>query len=79
MSLLLFFARMLLISLAAFIYTVVLHWLKLPELTEIVEKVRARFRYFLPPFKPISCVIARRASRPPLEVLLGYQRVYKMV
>lgn len=62
MSLLLFFARMmlatllvgnlfeqllavlLLIFLAAGLYTVVLHWLKLPELTEIVERVRARFR-----------------------------------
>lgn len=61
MSLLLFFARMmlsaflvgnlaqqllavlLLISLAAGLYTVVLHWLKLPELTEIVDKVRAKF------------------------------------
>jgi putative peptidoglycan lipid II flippase len=61
MSLLLFFARMMLagflvgnlaqqllavllmISLAAGLYTVVLHWLKLPELTEIVDKVRAKF------------------------------------
>ncbi len=61
MSLLLFFARMmlaaflvgnlaqqlltvlLLISLAAGLYTVVLHWLKLPELTEIVDKVREKF------------------------------------
>ncbi len=61
MSLLLFFARMmlagflvgnlaqqllavlLLIFLAAALYTGVLHWLKLSELTEIVDKVRARF------------------------------------
>jgi putative peptidoglycan lipid II flippase len=61
MSLLLFFARMmlagfltgpliqqllataLLIFLAAGLYTVVLHWLKLPELTEIVDKVRTKF------------------------------------
>ena len=61
MSLLLFFARMilagfligslvqqllatlLLIFLAACLYTVVLHWLKLSELTEIVDRVRAKF------------------------------------
>ena len=61
MSLLLFFARMilagfligslvqqilatlLLIGLAACLYTVVLHWLKLSELTEIVDRVRAKF------------------------------------
>ncbi|MDO8947355.1 MAG: murein biosynthesis integral membrane protein MurJ [Desulfocapsaceae bacterium] len=36
-------AVLLLISLAAGLYTVVLHWLKLPELTEIVDKVRAKF------------------------------------
>jgi len=29
--------------LAACLYTVVLHWLKLPELTEIVSKIRAKF------------------------------------
>ena len=62
MSLLLFFARMMmaglltgslvqqllavlfLICLAAGLYTVVLHWLKLSELTEIVDRVRVRFR-----------------------------------
>ncbi|MCX5870404.1 MAG: murein biosynthesis integral membrane protein MurJ [Deltaproteobacteria bacterium] len=61
MSLLLFFARMLLagfligslvqqllatlllIFLAACLYTVVLHWLKLSELTEIVDRIRAKF------------------------------------
>jgi len=62
MSLLLFFARMMLaglltgslvqqllavlflICLAAGLYTVILHWLKLSELTEIVDRVRVRFR-----------------------------------
>jgi len=62
MSLLLFFARMMLASLltgslvqqllavlfiiclAAGLYTVILHWLKLSELTEIVDRVRVRFR-----------------------------------
>jgi putative peptidoglycan lipid II flippase len=61
MSLLLFFARMMLaglllgslvqqllavsltICLAGCLYTVVLHWLKLSELTEIVDRVRAKF------------------------------------
>ena len=60
MSLLLFFARMmlagfltgpliqqllataLLILLATSLYAVVLHWLKLPELTEIVDKIRTK-------------------------------------
>jgi len=36
-------AVLLLIVLAACLYTVVLHWLKLPELTEIVAKIRAKF------------------------------------
>ncbi|MBU0663181.1 MAG: murein biosynthesis integral membrane protein MurJ [Proteobacteria bacterium] len=36
-------AVLLLIVLAAGLYTVVLHWLKLSELTEIVDKVRAKF------------------------------------
>ena len=36
-------AVLLLIVLAACLYTVVLHWLKLPELTEIVSKIRAKF------------------------------------
>jgi putative peptidoglycan lipid II flippase len=36
-------AVLLLIVLAAGLYTVVLHWLKLPELTEIVSKFRAKF------------------------------------
>ncbi len=61
MSILLFFARMLLASfltgsllqqllatallifLAASLYAVVLHWLKLPEFTEIVDKIRTKF------------------------------------
>jgi hypothetical protein len=60
MSILLFFARMLLagfltgsllqqllatallIFLAAALYAVVLHWLKLPEFTEIVDKIRTK-------------------------------------
>ena len=37
-------AVVLLIFLAACMYTVVLHWLKLSELTEIVDRVRAKFR-----------------------------------
>jgi putative peptidoglycan lipid II flippase len=37
-------AMVLLIFLAACMYTVVLHWLKLSELTEIVDKIRAKLR-----------------------------------
>jgi len=37
-------AVLFLICLAAGLYTVILHWLKLSELTEIVDRVRVRFR-----------------------------------
>jgi putative peptidoglycan lipid II flippase len=37
------FAVLLLIFLAACLYAVVLHWLKLPELTEIVARIRIKF------------------------------------
>jgi hypothetical protein len=36
------FAVLLLIVLAASVYGLVLHWLKLPELTEIVAKIRTK-------------------------------------